>query len=191
MDKIKTDKVILVEGKYDKIKLSSFVDATIMTTNGFSVFNNTQKCEMLRRIAAKRGIIILTDSDSAGFVIRNKLKGIIGSCENITNIYIPGIIGKESRKSKMSKQGFLGVEGMDTECLKEIFQKAGISESKTFVKKACYTKTDLYNLGLSGHADSTIKREKICKENGLPSTLSANAFLEAINILGISLEASD
>lgn len=191
MDKIKIDKVILVEGKYDKIKLSSFIDATIITTNGFSVFNNSEKCEMLRRIAAERGIIILTDSDSAGFVIRNKLKGIIGNCENITNIYIPGIKGKESRKNKMSKQGLLGVEGMSTECLKEIFKKAGIYESNTRIYKACYTKTDLYNLGLSGHEDSGIKREQICKENDLPTTLSANAFLEAVNILGISLEASD
>ena len=147
MEKIKTDKVILVEGKYDKIKLSSFLDATIITTNGFSVFNNVEKCAMLRKIATERGIIILTDSDGAGFVIRNKLKGIIGNCDNITNIYVPNIKGKESRKSKESKQGFLGVEGIDIDVLKSIFEKAGITYNNADVKaEVSYTKTDLYNL---------------------------------------------
>ena len=189
MDRIKTDKVILVEGKYDKIKLSSVIDATIITTNGFSVFNNTEKCAMLRKIAEERGIIIFTDSDGAGFVIRNKLKGIIGHLDNITNIYIPSIKGKESRKSKESKQGLLGVEGIDTNLLKSIFKKAGISSTASLqTQTQSYTKTDLYNLGLSGHEDSASKRDEICKNNGLPSSLSANAFLEAVNILKIKLD---
>lgn len=189
MEKIKIDKVILVEGKYDKIKLSSILDATIMTTNGFSVFNNSEKCAMLRKIAAERGIIILTDSDGAGFVIRNKLKGIIGNCDNITNIYVPNIKGKESRKSKESKQGFLGVEGIDIDTLKSIFEKAGITGSVTDTENSTvYTKTDLYSLGLSGQDDSSLKREQICKENGLPISMSANAFLEAVNILKIKLD---
>lgn len=189
MERIKTDKVIIVEGKYDKIKLSSFIDATIIPTNGFSVFNNTEKCTMLRKISSERGIVILTDSDGAGFVIRNKLKGIIGNLDNVTNIYIPNIKGKESRKSKESKQGFLGVEGVDVDMLKDIFEKAGITDNCTDNANCkFYTKTDLYNLGLSGHDDSSLKREQICKKHNLPLSMSANAFLEAVNILKIKLD---
>ena len=189
MEKIKTDKVILVEGKYDKIKLSSLIDATIITTDGFSVFNNEEKCSMLRKISRERGIIILTDSDGAGFVIRNKLKGIIGDCENITNLYIPNISGKEKRKDKQSKQGFLGVEGIDDDTLRDIFTKAGIdTDTRVIHEQKQYTKTDLYELGLSGKDDSKQKREQICKLHSLPCSLSANAFLEAVNILNIPLK---
>ena len=192
MDKIKIRQVVLVEGKYDKIKLSDFIDGTIMTTNGFSVFNNEEKCIMLRRIAKERGIVILTDSDGAGFVIRNKLRGIIGSCENIINLYIPNIAGKEKRKNKASKQGYLGVEGIDTGELKSIFEKAGLcSTDNTELSKETYSKIDLYNMGLSGHDDSSKKRAEICRINGLPESLTANAFLEALNILKIKIWTSD
>lgn len=187
MEKIVTNKVIIVEGKYDKVKLSAFIDGVIIPTNGFSVFNNTEKCQMIRKIAAEKGIIILTDSDGAGFVIRNKLRGIIGNTDNIINLYIPQVKGKESRKSKESKQGFLGVEGIDVQTIMEIFEKAGIVTQSTSISDKGYSKADLYELGYSGKDDSSAKRDTVCKENGLPIGMSANAFLEAVNILKVKL----
>lgn len=189
MDKIKTDKVILVEGKYDKIKLESLVDATIITTNGFSVFNDKEKCTLLRKISSERGIIVLTDSDGAGFLIRNKLKGIIGNSDKITNIYIPQILGKEKRKSKQSKQGLLGVEGIDVSVLRELFEKAGVDVTSQNNEENIrrYTKSDLYELGYSGKENSASMREEKCRENGLPSSMSTNAFLDAVNLLKIKL----
>lgn len=186
MEKIKTDKVIIVEGKYDKIKLSSIIDAYILTTDGFSIFNNKEKCSLIRRLARTKGIIILTDSDGAGFVIRNKIKGFVDKESEIINLYAPQILGKEARKNKASKQGYLGVEGIDTDNLKRIFDKAGIT-SQGNDNKQLYTKTDLYNLGLSGGSDSSLKRDEICKNNDLPLGMSANAFLFAVNLLGIKL----
>ncbi len=186
MEKIKTDKIILVEGKYDKIKLSSFIDGVIMTTSGFAVFNNEEKCNLLRKLASEKGIIILTDSDGAGFVIRNKLKGIIGADGDIINLYIPKVEGVEDRKKTPSKQGLLGVEGIDAPVLKEIFEKAGVLTDKTSDSKK-YTKTDLYCLGYSGKEDSSSKRDEVLSKNGLPCGMSANAFLEAVNLLNIEL----
>lgn len=188
MEKIKTDKVIVVEGKYDKIKLSNVVDATIITTDGFSIFNNKEKCVLLRRLAQTCGIIIFTDSDGAGFVIRNKIKSVCGNCEGeIINLYSPQIFGKEPRKTKGSKQGLLGVEGISAEKIYEIFKKAGIDCEKETSKKQ-YTKADMYFLGLSGKDDSSSKRDEICKKNALPCSMSPNAFLSAVNLLGINLE---
>ncbi len=186
MEKIKINKVILVEGKYDKIKLSSIIDGHIITTDGFALFNNEEKRALIRRLAEKKGIIILTDSDSAGFVIRNKLKGYLGKECEIINLYAPQIVGKEARKNKASKQGLLGVEGIDTDTIKKLFEKAGISEDD-HIQSTSYSKSDLYSLGLSGHSESKALRDKICEENGLPKSMSANAFLAAVNLLGIQL----
>lgn len=186
MEKIKTSKVIIVEGKYDKIKLSNVVDATILTTDGFSLFNNREKCALIRRLAKKCGIVILTDSDSAGFVIRNKLKGFIDSDSEIINLYAPQIVGKEARKNKASKDGILGIEGIENETIRCLFKKAGIASGERKNVKN-YTKTDLYALGLSGGNDSSTKRDRICLENELPTGMSANAFLSAVNLLGIEL----
>lgn len=187
MEKIKTDKVIIVEGKYDKIKLSSIVDAHIITTDGFALFNNAEKRSLIRQLAEKRGIVVLTDSDGAGFVIRNKLKGYVGKNCEIINLYAPQIVGKESRKNKESKQGLLGVEGIEADTIRSLFEKAGItSESKK--SALTYTKTDLYNLGLSGGSDSGSKRDEICVKNDLPKGMSANAFLAAVNLLGIKID---
>jgi len=187
MEKIKTDKVIIVEGKYDKIKLSSIVDAHIITTDGFALFNNVEKRALIRRLAEKRGIVVLTDSDGAGFVIRNKLKGYVGNEYKIINLYAPKIDGKESRKNKASKEGLLGVEGIEAETIRSLFEKADItSDSKK--SGVSYTKTDLYNLGLSGGSDSSSKRDEICEKNDLPKGMSANAFLAAVNLLGIDLK---
>ncbi len=187
MEKIKTSKLIIVEGKYDKIKLESVIDGTIMTTGGFSIFNNDEKCALIRKLADKRGIVIITDSDGAGLVIRNKLKSVVADPAKIINLYIPQIKGKESRKTAPSKQGFLGVEGIDAGLIRDIFQKAGIEDAKQERNDCAYTKTDLYMLGYSGRDDSAHLRDSICKSNGLPSGMSANAFLEAVNILQIKL----
>ena len=185
--KIKTDKVIIVEGKYDKIKLSSVVEANIIATNGFSIFNNAEKSALIRRLAKKCGIIILTDSDGAGFVIRNKIKNIIGSDCEIINLYSPQIFGKEARKSTASKEGYLGVEGIDADKIRELFEKAGLTTDSPVTSKT-YTKADLYALGLSGRDDSAERRDEICRNNSLPCGMSANAFLAAVNMLAINLE---
>ena len=186
MEKIKIDKVIVVEGKYDKIKLSSFVDGYILTTDGFSLFNNKDKCDLIRSFAKTKGIIILTDSDGAGFVIRNKIKGIVGKDSNIINLYAPQILGKEKRKSAPSKQGYLGVEGVEQKILRQIFEKTGLIAGQQ-ITKSDYNKTDLYDLGFCGQENSSVKRDEFCKSNGLPSGMSANAFLDAINILGLKI----
>ncbi len=184
MEKLNLKQAIIVEGKYDKIKLSSIVDSTILTTNGFGIFNNTEYQALIRRIAKERGIIILTDSDSAGFMIRNKLKNIVGDLSCITNIYIPEIFGKEKRKQKPSKENLLGVEGMKADLLHETLKKYTADCS---VQKNCYTKADLYALGFSGKENSALLRDKICAENSLPTNMSCDAFLEAVNILGIEI----
>ena len=186
MEKIKTDKVIIVEGKYDKIKLSSVVDAHIITTDGFSLFNNKEKCALIRKLSQKNGIVILTDSDGAGFVIRNKLKGYLYNDSEIINLYAPQIVGKESRKNKASKQGLLGVEGIEADTIRTLFEKAGITTNSQ-TKRENYSKADLYSFGLSGGGDSSKRRDDICQENGLPTGMSTNAFLSAVNLLGIKL----
>ena len=185
MEKIKLSDVIVVEGKYDKIKLSSFVDAVILTTGGFGVFNSREKSALIKKLSEKKKIIILTDSDGAGFVIRNKIKNIIGDNSRIINLYIPQISGKEQRKNKASKEGTLGVEGMETETLKKLFSDAGLLSKCDDRTKHTYTKSEIYALGLSGKSDSAAKRAEILKRHDM----SANAFLDAVNILGIDLDS--
>lgn len=187
MEKLKISQTILVEGKYDKIKLESILDANIITTGGFSIFNNDEKMMLIKRIAEKNGLIILTDSDPAGFVLRNKIKGMLSPNDNIIHIYIPTEKGKEKRKKEYSKAGLLGVEGIDAEKLKELFSKYTVSDKTEEAegKKDTVTKACLYELGLSGKDGSSEKREFVAEKFGLPKGMSANAFLEAINILGI------
>ena len=187
MEKLKISQTILVEGKYDKIKLESILDANIITTGGFSIFNNDEKMMLIKRIAEKNGLIILTDSDPAGFVLRNKIKGMLSPNDNILHIYIPTEKGKEKRKKEYSKAGLLGVEGIDAEKLKELFSKYTVNDKNEEAegKKDTVTKACLYELGLSGKDGSSEKREFVAEKFGLPKGMSANAFLEAINILGI------
>ena len=187
MQKIKISKAILVEGKYDKILLERFVDAHIYTTGGFSIFSSKEKAALFRKIAEKQGIIILTDSDPAGFVIRNKLKGMLPS-DKVINIYAPAIFGKEKRKSHPSKAGIVGIEGLDIETLKNLFEKSSVigEESVSSKEYRTYTKADLYEAGLCGKADSQDKRDALCEKHGLPCGMTPNALLEAINILGIN-----
>lgn len=176
--------VILVEGKYDKNALSQVVDATIVTTDGFGVFKDRQKLSFFRRLAAERGLILLTDSDGAGFLIRNFLKGAIPS-EQLKQAYIPDVYGKERRKRKAGKEGKLGVEGMKPEILLRVLTEAGatIDGQTAENQRERITKQDLFALGLSGGADSARRRKKLMSHLDLPEHMSANALLEALNVL--------
>lgn len=178
---IKIDEVVIVEGKYDKIKLSSILDATVITTDGFGIFKNKEKQKLIRNLANERGILILTDSDSAGFVIRSFLKGIVDNSK-IKHAYIPDLYGKEKRKSVASAEGKLGVEGVSTEVIEESLKKAGIICSKEQEKRKEITKTDLYEDGFFGKDNSKEKRLLLQKKLRLPENMTANLLLEMINI---------
>ena len=178
------EKVILVEGKYDKIRIESLLSATVLTTEGFGIFKNKEKRELLKRLAKKRGLVILSDSDGAGKLIRGHVHTLCGK-EGVTDLYIPQIQGKEKRKTSAGKEGLLGVEGIDNKTLLSLFEKSGLlSDKKT---KETYTKTDLYKMEYFGKDHSKAKREKVLLENGLPKNLSSNAFLDAVNLLEITL----
>lgn len=182
--------VIVVEGRYDKNTLAQVVDATIVTLGGFSVFNDREKLAFLRRLAEKQGgLIVLTDSDGAGFVIRNYLKGALPK-ELVKQAYIPDVAGKERRKRKAGKEGKLGVEGMKPEVLLESLRRAGatfLDDGAQVQKGEPITKADLFALGLSGGAGSAAKRQALLKKLELPEHLTANGLLEALNVL-FSLE---
>ena len=177
---ISVKQCVVVEGKYDKQKLSGFLNATIIPTNGFRIFKDKEKRQLLRHLAEKNGIIILTDSDSAGFLIRNYMKSFLPA-RCVTNVYIPEILGKEKRKAAPSRQGLLGVEGMPEEILLEAFQKAGVFANKTETEKTRITKLHLYENGLSGGRNSAILRQKLLTQLGLPRQISTNALVELLN----------
>lgn len=179
---IKIDQAVIVEGKYDKIKLSSILDAVIIETEGFGIFKDKAKQKLIRKLAEKKGIIIMTDSDSAGFVIRSFLSGIV-SPDRITHVYIPDILGKEKRKDTPSKEGKLGVEGVSAEIILTALEKAGITGASLNESEArrLVTKTDFFEDGISGKADSQQKRKALLKALDLPENLSANGMLKIIN----------
>ena len=179
---IHVKQAIIVEGKYDKIKISSIVDAVIITTNGFSVIKNKETLNLIRFFAEKSGIIILTDSDSAGFKIRNYIKGAVKNGK-IINVYIPDIFGKEKRKSAPSKEGKLGVEGMDTKVLAEAFEKAGVFSENVNDKRVLVTRIDLYEAGFTGGANSAEKRQILLKKLNMPQRLTTTGMLEIINAM--------
>ena len=180
--KQKIREVIVVEGRYDKNTLLQVVDATVVETGGFGVFNDKEKLAFLRRLAEKRGLILLTDSDGAGFVIRNYLKGALPK-ERIKQAYIPDICGKERRKSKAGKEGLLGVEGMTAEVLLETLRRCGATfEGEEACVSAGITKADMLEKGLIG-PNSEEKRQKLLQKLQLPSHMTANALLEAMNLL--------
>lgn len=179
---IKIKQAIIVEGKYDKIRLSSLVDAVIIPTGGFAIYKDKEKQELIRSLAAKNGIIILTDSDSAGFQIRSHLRNIVKQGE-IINVYIPDIFGKERRKAQPSKQGKLGVEGMTTEVLLEAFKKAGVIADEAAPKSDPITKADLLDMGLIGGENSAIMRAELQRSLGLPELLTANMLIEILNVM--------
>lgn len=183
MEKIKLNCAVLCEGKYDKIKLSALLDAVIITTDGFSVFNNAEKKALIRKLCDARGLVIITDSDRAGNFIRSKLKGMLPQGK-VKNLYIPEIRGREKRKKQDSKDGLLGVEGMSIETLRRVFEKAGLTDTATCPTAPAVTKAQLYTLGLSGCADSAEKRAQVLKKLDLPTGLTANAMLCALEMLG-------
>ena len=183
---IKVGPVILVEGKYDKIKLSQIFDATILTTDGFGIFKQKDKLALLRRLAETRGLLIFTDPDGAGFVIRNYLKGAV-SKEKLFHAYIPDLYGKEKRKAKGSKEGKLGVEGVPDDVIIRAVEASGALQGSVPAKSGI-TKADLYELGLSGSAGSTPRRLRLLKELQLPQQLSSNALLDVLNCI-IDLES--
>lgn len=176
--------VIVVEGRYDKNTLSQIVDAVIIETSGFGIFNNRQKQKLLRTMAEKRGLIVLTDSDGAGFVIRNFIKSCVPP-EYVKHAYIPDIQGKEKRKSAPSKEGSLGVEGMRPQVLLEALKRAGASfgECSAEEKTATISKADMFKMGLSGGTGSREKRAQLIKKLDLPEKLSADALLDVLNAL--------
>ncbi len=179
--KLTLHQVVLVEGKYDKIKVGSVVDATILTTDGFGIFKEKEKVALLRRLAAERGLIVVTDSDGAGLVIRNYVTSILPKSQ-VTHLYIPQIRGKESRKASPSKEGTLGVEGMEVDLLRGLF--APFADGHRPPEWEKITKYDLYADGFSGTEGCEERRLALAKALDLPSGLSANALLEAINLLG-------
>lgn len=178
---IKIDQAIIVEGKYDKIKLSSVVDGIIIMTNGFRIFKDKEKLELIRYYARTTGIIILTDSDSAGRKIRGYIKGAVHD-GNIKNVYIPDIFGKEKRKDKPSAEGKLGVEGIDSDILIKAFEKAGITASQSNTIHDI-TNMTLFENGLSGGKNSKLLRERLQKKLGLPSLMSSASLIEVLNTM--------
>ena len=177
--------VIVVEGRYDKNTISQVVDATIITLGGFAVFNDREKVAFLRRLAQQRGLIVLTDSDGAGFVIRNFLKGALPR-NQVKQAYIPDIHGKERRKRSPGKEGKLGVEGMKPAVLLEALRRAGATfedEETAADRGELITKADLFALGLTGGTGSAAKRQALLKALDLPEHLTPNAMLEALNLL--------
>ena len=180
---IKIKEAIVVEGRYDKNTLSQIIDAPILETAGFGIFKDKKQLSLLRRVAQTRGLIIFTDSDGAGFVIRNHLKSVIPA-QYLKHAYIPDIYGKERRKSAPGKEGKLGVEGMSPEVIIEALRRAGATiEGESSVGGHEITKLDMMELGLSGGADSVAKRSALMKKLDLPKHMSANALLQALNLL--------
>ena len=173
---------VIVEGKYDKIKLPALIDGTIIETNGFTIFKDKDKLEMLRVLAKKTGLIILTDSDAAGFKIRNYIRSAIPEGELI-HVYIPDVYGKERRKAAPSKEGKLGVEGIDLKTLQQCFEKAGLTAEKADSRREGITKADLFLWGLSGTDGALAKRQALLKKLNFPERMSTKALLPVLNTL--------
>ena len=176
---IHTDRAIVVEGKYDKTKLGGLIDGVILCTGGFRIYKDKEMQQMLRALAKKQGLAVLTDSDAAGFQIRSFLRSICGK-ENIVDVYIPDLYGKERRKQHPSREGKLGVEGIPEAVLLEALEKAGIGVREVQERADPITKLDLFELGLSGGAQSAVRRAKLMKRLELPEHLSANALVTVL-----------
>lgn len=183
---LKIKEAIVVEGRYDKNTLSQLVDALIIPTDGFAIFRDREKTELLRRLAESRGLILLTDSDGAGFVIRNHLKGVLPP-EGLKQAYIPDRYGKERRKRRPGKEGKLGVEGMSPPVLEAALRQAGatiLGETAALPPRGrAITKWDFYQDGLTGAPDSAARRDALKKALGLPQRLTTNGLLEVLNQL--------
>ncbi len=178
---IRLKEAVIVEGKYDKIRLSSLIDALIIPTGGFSIFQDKDKCNWIRKLAKENGIVILTDSDRAGREIRNYIQSIVGKEGTVYHAYIPEIFGKEKRKTKPSKEGTIGVEGTPDEIILKALKAAGVTQDRSNQVSAGLTKADLMEVGLVGLGESAQKRRALLEKLLLPKNLSANAMLKAIN----------
>lgn len=174
---------IVVEGRYDKNTLSQLVDTLILETAGFGIFKHDEQLALLRRVAAQRGLIVFTDPDGAGFVIRSRLKSAIPN-HQLKHAYVPDVMGKERRKARPGKEGKLGVEGMPPEVLTQALRRAGatfLDEDEPAPQTLQLTKADLMAMGLSGSADSAVRRRALLRALSLPEHLSANALLQVLN----------
>lgn len=177
---LKLKQAVIVEGKYDVIRLSNVIDALIIKTDGFGIFKNKEKQRLLRKLADEKGLIVLTDSDSAGFVIRNFINSCVPT-DKITHVYIPDIYGKEKRKTEVSAEGKLGVEGIHEKILLEAFKKAGVTAEKTEEKRDMITNVDLFEHGLSGGKNSSEKRKELLRRLSLPERMSTSSFVKILN----------
>lgn len=177
---IKIRQAVIVEGKYDKIKLSSIIDAPIIQTDGFGIFRDKELQLLIRKLAEKRGILVLTDSDSAGFKIRSFIGSTVDS-KNITHAYIPDIFGKESRKTEPSKEGKIGVEGVSEEVIMQALSNAGVLCESAPEPERPITKLDLYELGFTGGENSSAKRAALLRYYSFPERLSANSLIKVLN----------
>ncbi len=178
---VRLNQAVIVEGKYDKITLENIIDATIIATNGFSIFKDREKRALIRLLAGKRGLVVITDSDSAGVIIRSHLKQICPE-GTITNVYVPQLAGKEKRKDKRSKEGLLGVEGMTQDVILKALERSGVVGQEIFKRTdKKITKTLLFELGLSGGKNSSLLRDQLAEYLDLPKGMSANGFLDCLN----------
>ena len=196
MNRIKLKETVIVEGRYDRIRLSELIDSPMIETGGFRVFKDKEKQQLIRAVARRRGILVMTDVDSAGFVIRNFLRGIVPQ-EQILHAYIPTVKGKEKRKQEASKEGLLGVEGIDREALIESIRNSGAhivsvgeglappdyTDTEAKIAQSEITKTDFFDYGLSGCANAAVHRQEVLTSLGLPTYLSTNAMISALNCL--------
>ena len=177
---IKVDQIVIVEGKYDKIKLSNIIYAPIIQTDGFGIFKDKELQLLIRTLAKKRGILVLTDSDSAGFKIRSFIGSTVDK-NDVINAYIPDIFGNESRKTEPSKEGKLGVEGVSEDIIMQALANAGVLCESTIEPERPITKTDLYELGFTGGTNSSVKRKALLKYYSFPERLSANSLIKVLN----------
>jgi ribonuclease M5 len=180
MEKLKIDLPIIVEGKYDKIKISSVAEACVIQTDGFGVFKNSERLALIRSLAKKSRIIVMTDSDGAGKLIRSHITSAIPS-DRLIQLYVPQVKGKERRKSEASAEGYLGVEGTDADIIRNLLLPYAVGAEVT--TRGGITKADLFSAGLSGGNDSASKRDELATSLGLPKKMTANALLSAINVL--------
>lgn len=181
-EKLIVKQAVIVEGKYDKIKLCSIIDGLIIATDGFRIYKNKEKAALIRAVAKKQGVIILTDSDTAGFQLRSFIKSIAGDAE-ITNIYVPQQKGKERRKAVPGKEGILGVEGIDSDIIRELFIKAAGFDESDKKNKRLIDKMDFYDDGLAGGENSQRLRKALAAKLNLPCYITANSLAEVINSL--------
>lgn len=182
MEKLKIDLPIIVEGKYDKIKIKSVADACVIQTDGFGVFKNNERLALIRQLAKKSKIIVMTDSDGAGKVIRSHITSAIPK-DRLIQLYVPQVEGKERRKETPSAEGFLGVEGTDADVIRKLLEPFSSGTSAEDGEREEITKADLFAVGLTGGADSAEKRDSFAVSLGLPKKMTPNALLSALNVM--------